>query len=148
MNVFSRLKHVQGWLSSLLLFCSLALLAGCPGTPPEPEVGVTDVLILSFAFDPPTVTITQGEKVRWTNQDVFPHTATSGSPDNPANTRKVFHSEILLQNQSFTHQFNKQGNFIYFCEVHPGIMRDARVIVQAAPGENEGEGGESGEGGG
>ena len=24
-----------------------------------------------------------------------------------------------------------EGEFIYFCEVHPGMMRDAKVIVQA-----------------
>ena len=34
-----------------------------------------------IAFDPPEITIHVGETVTWTNMDIVPHTATSGSPE-------------------------------------------------------------------
>ena len=33
--------------------------------------------------------------------------------------------------QSFTHQFNDVGEFVYFCQVHPTMMFGAKVTVTA-----------------
>ena len=84
----------------------------------------------SIAFDPPEITINVGETVTWTNMDIVPHTATSGNPGD-ADLGSVFQSARLGINDSFTHTFDEAGEFIYFCEVHPVMMRDAKVIVQA-----------------
>ena len=86
----------------------------------------------SVAFDPPEITITVGESVTWINKDfLIPHTATSGSPGE-ADMGSVFRSALLGTDDSFTHEFDTVGEFVYFCEVHPVMMRDAKVIVLPA----------------
>lgn len=105
--------------------CSLVIVAGCPS---GEEPGPNQVFMRSIAFDPMEITISAGESVMWTNMDFVPHTATSGNPGD-ADLGSVFRSALLLLNGTFSHAFNEAGEFIYFCEVHPGMMRDAKVIV-------------------
>ncbi len=83
----------------------------------------------SLAFDPSEITISMGESVTWTNMDIVPHTATSGSPGD-GDLGSVFRSARLPRGETFTHTFDEPGEFVYFCEVHPGFMRDAEVIVE------------------
>ena len=84
----------------------------------------------SITFDPVEITIGVGESVTWTNMDfVIPHTATSGNSGDE-DLGAVFRSVRLSQGETITHTFNEAGEFIYFCEVHPVMMRNARVIVQ------------------
>ncbi|MCH8241989.1 MAG: hypothetical protein IH897_05190 [Planctomycetes bacterium] len=61
---------------------------------------------------------------------LIPHTATSGNPGE-AGFGSIFRSANLSTGGIFTHTFNEVGEFVYFCEVHPNMMRDAMVIVQA-----------------
>ncbi len=104
----------------------LTLFGGCPsGEVPGPN----EVFMRSIAFDPPEITINVGESVIWTNMDFVPHTATSGNPGDD-DLGSIFRSARLSTGQTFTHPFDEPGEFIYFCEVHPNIMRDAKVIVQ------------------
>jgi plastocyanin len=106
-------------------------LAGCGTAPaPEPEKGVTDVLMRNVDFSPAVVTIKQGETVRWTNTDIVPHTATSGNPGD-ADEGADFDSPFLGSGQSYRRQFDQAGEYIYYCRVHPNMMRDAKVIVEA-----------------
>lgn len=105
----------------------LVSLAGCPA---GGEPGANQVFMRAIAFDPPEITIAAGESVTWTNMDIVPHTATSGNPGDE-NLGSVFRSELLSLNRTFSHTFDEPGEFIYFCEVHPGMMRDAKVIVTA-----------------
>lgn len=125
-------RGVIGGAAGCALVAALALLTvGCPqNEPTPPQAGVTDVDIRNIAFDPQTVTIQQGESVRWTNRDLVPHTATSGNPGD-ADAGAVFDSGNLLQGQAFTQQFDQAGEFVYYCRVHPLMMRDAKVIVTA-----------------
>jgi plastocyanin len=103
--------------------------AGCaPTTQPPPEQGVTDVRIQGLAFSPQTVTIKQGESVRWTNNDFVLHTATSGNPGD-ADAGSIFDTGTILRSQSRTVQFNNTGDFVYFCRQHPTMMFNAHVIV-------------------
>ncbi|MEE9293887.1 MAG: plastocyanin/azurin family copper-binding protein [Phycisphaerae bacterium] len=99
------------------------------GCAPSGEPVENEVLMRSIAFDPPEITIRVGETVTWTNRDLVPHTATSGNPGE-VGLGSIFRSAFLLQGQRFTHTFNEAGEFVYFCEVHPAMMRDAKVIVQ------------------
>lgn len=103
------------------------LLLGCPEAP-EPQPGVTDVAMRNIAFDPAEVTIKKGESVRWTNLDLVPHTSTSGNPED-ADAGTVWDSPQLGRAQSFTRRFDEAGAFVYFCRVHPTMMRDAKVTV-------------------
>ena len=104
------------------------MTAGCPA---GEKAGPNEVFMRGIAFDPAEITIAVGESVTWTNMDfIIPHTATSGNPGD-ADLGSVFVSRLLSQGQTFMHTFDEAGEFIYFCEVHPVMMRDAKVIVQA-----------------
>ena len=87
----------------------------------------------NIAFDPPEITITAGESVTWRNVDIVPHTATSGNPgeQDAGSIFRVPGSGLLGGGQSASHTFDEPGEFVYFCQVHPIMMRDAKVIVQA-----------------
>ena len=52
-----------------------------------------------------------GTTVVWVNQDGAPHTAT-------ADDGAAFKSDLLSKGQSFSHTFDKVGDFPYFCELH------------------------------
>lgn len=107
----------------------VTMLSGCPVAG---EPGANQVFMRAIAFDPPVITITAGESVTWTNKDlIIPHTATSGNPGD-VDLGSVFRSARLGTNESFTHLFETAGEFIYYCEVHPVNMRDAKVIVLPA----------------
>lgn len=122
-----RRRPVAGlpWLAALGI-AAFTVLGGCPsgGAP-----GSNDVFMRAIAFDPQEITINAGESVTWTNMDLVPHTATSGNPGDD-DLGSVFRSGLLFGGQSFTHTFEEPGEFIYHCEVHPVMMRDAKVIVQ------------------
>ena len=105
----------------------LTMVAGCPGGPPP---GPNEVFMRAIAFDPPEITIKAGESVTWTNMDLVPHTATSGNPED-SDFGSIFGSARLSINGTFTHTFDDAVEFVYFCEVHPNMMRDAKVIVEA-----------------
>ena len=120
-------KPTVPWLFPLLMLGGgLLVLGGCPqGGDPGPN----EVFMRAIAFDPAEITIGVGESVTWTNRDLLPHTATSGNPSD-ADLGSIFRSELLFQGGTFTQTFNEAGEFNYFCEVHPVMMRDAKVIVE------------------
>ena len=103
------------------------LISGCGGG--GEDSAANEVFMRSIAFDPMKITIQVGESVTWTNQDLVPHTVTSGNPGD-ADLGSIFQSALLSQGGTFTHTFNDAGEFVYFCETHPGTMRDAMVIVE------------------
>ena len=102
------------------------IIPGCGG---GGDPGANEVFMQAIAFNPMEITIQVGESVTWTNQDIVPHTATSGNPGD-ADLGPIFRSALLGLGGTFTHTFNDAGEFVYFCEVHPGMMRDAMVIVE------------------
>lgn len=118
-------KPIIGWLVVVMIGAMTFVVAGCPA---GGEPGPNEVFMRDIAFDPVQITIRAGESVTWNNRDILPHTATSGNPGDE-DLGSVFRSELLLQGQTFSHTFNEPGEFVYFCEVHPVMMRDARVIV-------------------
>lgn len=67
--------------------------------------------MVNFVFNPTDVTIPVGTTVVWVNQDGAPHTAT-------ADDGAAFKSDLLSKGQSFSHTFDKVGDFPYFCELH------------------------------
>lgn len=127
-NKMQAIKNGAAFTTAAVLAVSASMVGGCSSTEPP---GVNEVFMRQIAFDPPEITINVGESVTWTNMDIIvPHTATSGNPED-ADFGSVFQSALLGINDSFTHTFDEPGEFIYFCEVHPVMMRDAKVIVQA-----------------
>ena len=100
-------------LAGLLLFIALASTAAAATSP---------ISIQNFAFMPPSVTISVGDTVTWTNKDAAAHSAVVGG---------VGQTPVLAQNQSGSVRFNAAGTFPYICGIHGASMMGT-VIVRAA----------------
>ncbi len=76
---------------------------------------------------PSVVTVGVGETVTWSNVDTAAHTVTSGSAaDGPDG---IFDSMLFMADTEFSHTFDEEGTFVYFCMVHPWMA--GTVIVEA-----------------
>ncbi len=96
-------------------------------------------------WDPADISVGVGETVIWTNDDTAAHTVTSGSAaDGPDG---VFDSSLFMAGAEFSHTFDTEGTYPYFCMVHPwmagtvivgataeGIMEEGLMIsIEAEP---------------
>ncbi len=78
-------------------------------------------------FIPATVTIGVGGQVTFANNDNAAHTSTAGSPaDGPSG---VWDSSLVMVGQSYTTPELDEGEYPYFCMVHPWMV--GMVIVEA-----------------
>jgi len=85
-------------------------------------------------FMPHEVTIDVGGEVTWSNDDSAAHTVTGGSAaDGPSG---VFDSSLFMSGTTFSHKFDVEGEFPYFCMVHPWM---SGIVVAQAAGEDEDE---------
>lgn len=80
----------------------------------------TAVDIKNFAFAPPTLNVTQGATVTFTNDDQAPHTATA---DN-----KSFDTGTLNPGDTKTVTFKAPGTVAYTCAIHP--FMHGTIVVQ------------------
>ena len=71
------------------------------------------------SFDPATVTITVGDRVRWRNQGIIQHTATGSFWDTGA-------IESGAKSSAFT--FGQAGTFHYVCVFHSS--QTGTIVVQ------------------
>lgn len=76
------------------------------------------VTIKDFAFNPGTLTVKQGTKVTWTNQDSMAHKIKSDT----------FNSQDLNQGDKFEFTFDKKGSFDYICSIHPSMS--GKIVVE------------------
>ncbi|HUU48778.1 MAG TPA: PEFG-CTERM sorting domain-containing protein [Nitrosopumilaceae archaeon] len=89
-------------------------------------------------FLPYEVTVDVGGVVTWSNDDSAAHTVTGGSAaDGPSG---VFDSSLFMAGTTFSHTFEAEGEYPYFCMVHPWMM--GIVTVQAEGEDNTDDGGE------
>jgi plastocyanin len=77
------------------------------------------VSIVGRAFDPPSVEVTMGGTVEWTNEDVDGHTVTGDDGS--------FDSGIIAPGESFTRAFDAPGTYGYFCAIHPDMVGTVSV---------------------
>jgi plastocyanin len=110
------------WRSTrAVIFCTAlvmpAILAAAAPSAPVAEVNIT-----KFAFDPKEITISPGTKITWTNRDETPHTVTSND--------KTFASKGLDTADKFDHVFASEGDFSYFCTIHPFMVGVVHVRKQ------------------
>ena len=72
---------------------------------------------VDLCYDPARVTIFTGAEIIWRNDDDSAHTVTSGialtGPDGN------FDSGLIMGGESFSHKFEKTGDYKYFCMIHP-----------------------------
>jgi plastocyanin len=89
------------------------------GAEASPEAGGTSastaaaVEIKGFAFNPPSIEVTAGTTVTWTNNDQAPHTATQDGGG--------FQSDKIDPGSSFSFTFDTPGTYEYHCEYHPNM---------------------------
>ncbi len=78
-------------------------------------------------FIPATVTIGVGGQVTFANNDTAAHTSTAGTPaDGPSG---AWDSSLVMTGQSYTTPALEEGEYPYFCMVHPWM--EGLVIVEA-----------------
>lgn len=124
-----------------VVFAALTALVACSPEPPSSVEGsrtTREVAIASFAFDPPSIDVDRGQAVTWVNRDDIAHTVTSGrakrqgvpgvSDNRDAQPDGAFDSGTMELNDDFTHTFDEQGTFTYYCAIHAGMK--ARVVVR------------------
>lgn len=81
----------------------------------------------SNSYNPNAIEVRVGDTVTWINDDSSPHTVTSSSDDS------TFDSDVLRKGETFSFTFDKEGEYPYFCTLHPSMV--GTVIVTASQGE-------------
>ena len=84
----------------------------------ENKVGGNSVTIENFSFNPGTLTVKQGTKVTWTNNDSATHTIKSDA----------FNSQDIVQGGKFEFTFDNKGSFDYSCGIHPSMS--GKIVVE------------------
>lgn len=105
-------------ISLLALTAIIAMLAGCsssPSSPNPPAPETHDVSMVSNTFSPATITINEGDTIRWTNNDVRVHTSTSGTNGTPDGK---WNSGDVAIGATYLRVFNAAGTFPYYCTYH------------------------------
>ena len=116
-------------LALLTLFCFL--------TPSFAETYVVDIPFGAYNpelntpaevwYEPPRITIVEGDSITWYNDDKEGHTVTSGTgsgrfgwmSDNFGTPDGIFDSGRFMPGESWTYEFKDSGTFSYFCTIHP-----------------------------
>ncbi len=78
------------------------------------------VTIDNFTFSQPSMTISKGTEVTWTNQDDIPHSIVLGALG--------VHSKALDTGNTFAYRFDRAGTYSYICGLHPQMH--AKVVVR------------------
>ena len=105
---------IHSQLQRLSLAMAFAFLAA--GTAMAQE---TTIAIDNFTFAPAGATVKAGTKVRFVNHDDIPHTVVLADG-------KV-RSKALDTDDSFVYLFDKPGDFVYFCGLHPQMKGEIKV---------------------
>ena len=79
-----------------------------------PVTGATEVTIEDFAFAPANIVVDVGTVVTWTNRDGTRHTVTSDDEDE-------LDSGLFGRGETFSHTFDRPGEYAYHCEPHPNM---------------------------
>jgi plastocyanin len=83
------------------------------------------------AFAPNPIEAAVGDTVTWTNRDSTPHTVTSGTagtPDGNFDSSPNF-NPLMPPQGTFSHTFEEEGEFPYYCALHPNMI--GTVVVSA-----------------
>jgi plastocyanin len=81
------------------------------------------------AYDPDPLTVTAGDVIEVSNQDSVPHTATSGTGPEDAESGSLFDTSIM--DAGATAQIDAAnlaaGDYPYYCSVHPYMLGNLKV---------------------
>jgi plastocyanin len=107
----------------VLVFTITSFVAACqPGSARSaadaaPVTGVTEVVAKDLRFQPPAIQVPPGTEVTWRFDD--------GSV--PHNVKGDGFASKNLTGGTWTHRFDRPGEFRYTCTLHAGM--DGRVVV-------------------
>jgi plastocyanin len=73
----------------------------------------------SNSYSPNPLEVEAGQTVTWVNDDSTIHTVTS--------TDGTFESDILQSGEIFNHTFDRQGEYPYYCDLHPAMVGTVSV---------------------
>ncbi len=78
-----------------------------------------------LAFEPSTITINAGDKVKFVNNKLAPHNAVFEGHE------ELSHSDLAFApGESWEKTFSEAGNFEFYCEPHRGAGMVGKVVVQ------------------
>lgn len=107
----------------------LAPAAAAPATV-EVTIATKDASRNIGVFTPQSITVKQGDTVKWTNADKGTHTVQSGQVKD-RDSGKLFRSGDIRKGASFSYTVSTPGTYYYFCKIHP--VMTGTVIVESAP---------------
>jgi len=114
---------------ALLVAIIVPVLASYPTVGSAATINVSVGPNGNLVFMPSSVTIHQGDQVKWTwGSDG--HSTTSGSPGMP---NGIWDSGVINSGSTFTHTFNSVGTFPYYCTVHGGCCGMVATVTVVAP---------------
>jgi len=71
-------------------------------------------------YQPAEITVAKGSSISWTNEDSVVHTVTSKQ-------QGLFDSSIISAGQAWQYEFTEEGEYQYYCIVHPWMEGTVRV---------------------
>lgn len=77
--------------------------------------GDRTALIAECAFQPTVTYIEPGERITWTNEDMFAHTVTGAASSWGTEA-------ALAKGETVTYRFDEEGVFPYYCVYHPSMV--------------------------
>ena len=91
----------------------------------ETAGNVVEVTLTNYAFTPGDLTIEPGTTVRWVNQTSVFHTIT------PDGHTEWAEGSVSQMGETFSHTFETEGTFPYYCSPHLSFGMTGSVTVQA-----------------
>ncbi len=117
-------RKISLLLSALVLVVSTFFLSVAPAAANTVEVKMgSDNGMLKFV--PETVTIKEGDTVKWDNNKMSPHNVVFENATDKSHKNLVF-----SPGEGYESTFNEAGEYSYYCEPHRGAGMVGKVIVQ------------------
>ncbi|MFO1464914.1 MAG: cupredoxin family copper-binding protein [Steroidobacteraceae bacterium] len=87
----------------------LMTLAATAAAGASPRLHV--IVVENMRFNPQQITVNRGDRIRWVNRDLFPHTATASNG--------AFDSHEIAVQGTWTYVAARAGEYDYLCVLHP-----------------------------
>lgn len=100
--------------STVLTPYATSTLPAATAAAQQTTVAGNQVRISDFTFTPPTIDVSVGTKITWTNAGPSNHTVTANDGS--------FDSGTIQRNATFTFTPTKPGTFAYHCSIHPTMQ--------------------------
>lgn len=131
-TVVAQLRNLEALMSLRLVLSALLLMSLQGFSDPRSFAATKTVDIHNFSFSPSTVTINQGDSVRWVWVEGM-HSTTSGTCSGGTCTPNGVWSSPIQSDGEFTFTFQTPGTYPYYCAVHGARMRGHIVVAGPAP---------------